>query len=94
MSLLDAVPAVLELDSLDRRRAEMLFALSVLNARRGYLHVAKGYGRECLALLGRIGTDTCAECATSTTSIYGVLLPDFLHQDTVRAALKPFKIRI
>lgn len=94
MSLLNASAAIKELDSLDRKRAETLFTLAVLNARHGYKRVARGYAEECILLLRRIGTETYEECATSDICCQGVVLPEFLHEDVVRARLKPFQVQV
>jgi hypothetical protein len=88
MSLLNAAVALQVLDLLDRKRRDMLFVLAILNAERGYLHVAEGYAKECLALMKRIGTDSCAECAATAPTIEGVALPEFLHEATVRGRLQ------
>ena len=94
MSLINASVALRELDSLDRKKAEILFTLAILNARHGYGRVAKGYAEECILLLRRIGTETYEECATSVVCCQGVALPEFLHEDVVRARLKPFQVQV
>lgn len=88
MSLLDAVSVLEELDALDRKRAQALYALAILNAQRGYKRVAKGYAEECIRLLRRIGTRTYEECATNSVRLGEVALPEFLHEDVVRARLQ------
>jgi hypothetical protein len=92
MSLLAAVHAFGEIDSLERRRAETLYASAVLLARSGYGHAAKGFGKECIALLKKIGTDTQEECATHMASVCGVPLPEYLHEDVVRDRLGGFAV--
>lgn len=94
MSLLSASIALKDLDSLDRKRAETLFILAVLSAKRGYLRVAQGYAEECILLLSRVGTETYEECVTSGLCCQGVVLPDFLHEDVVRARLKSFHVQV
>ena len=87
MSLLNASAALNELAQLDRKRAETLFVLAVLNVRHGYLHVAEGYAKECIFLLRRIGTESYEDCATNRIALEGVVLPEFLHEDVVRSRL-------
>lgn len=87
MALLNSYSALKELDSLDRKKAEMLYVLAVLNAKHGYKLVAKGYAEECIKLLRHIGDKTYKECATTTVCIGGVALPEFLHEDVVRQQL-------
>jgi len=94
MSLLNASVLTKELDLLDRKRAEILFVLAILNAKRGYVRVAKGYAEECILLLHRIGADSYKECATNFTCLEGVAMPEFLHEDVVRARLKPFQVQV
>ncbi len=94
MSLLNASVALRELDFLDRKRAETLFTLAVLSAMHGYMRVAKGYAEECILLLRRIGTETYEECATSVVCCNGVILPEFLHEDVVRARLGSFQVQV
>lgn len=94
MSLLDASAALRELDSLDRKRAETLFVLAVLNANHGYYRVARGYAEECILLLSRIGTESYEECATNFVCLQGIVLPEFLHEGVVRARLKELEVQV
>ena len=92
MSRMKVIPLLNELDTLDRRRAETLYALFILHARLGDKRVAKGYAEECIEILRCLGSDTYEECVTDVTSIGGVTLPDFLHEDMVRAQLRFFGV--
>lgn len=94
MSLLDAVSVLKELDTLDRKRAETLYVLAILNAQRGYKRVAKGYAEECIRLLRHIGTRTYEECATNSVCLGEVMLPEFLHEDVVRARLQSLGVSV
>lgn len=94
MSLPDVTSALKELDTLDRKRAETLYVLSILNARRGYKLVAKGYAEECIRLLRHMGNNTYEECATNFTCLGGVALPDFLHEEVIRARLQPLGVLV
>ena len=94
MSILNAVSVLNELETLDRRKTQVLFVLAILNAKHGYPCVAKGYAEECILLLRRIGTDSYEECATNIPSLGGVLLPELLHEEVVRERLKFFKIEL
>ena len=66
MPLLKAVSVFKEVDSLERKRAEMLYVFAILSAKSGYCHIAKGAAEECILLLRKIGADTMEECATQT----------------------------
>ncbi len=94
MSLLNASSALRELDSLERKKAEVLFVLAVLSAKHGYKSIAKGCAEECILLLRRVGAESYEECATSVVNLEGVILPDFLHEDTVRARLMSFGVQV
>jgi hypothetical protein len=92
MSLMNATAMFKEIDALERKRAEMLYATAVASAQSGYSRVAKGFAEECILLLRKIGTNTYQECATGAPCLEGVTMPDFLHEGVVRERLKTFGI--
>lgn len=94
MSLMDAVSVMREVDALERKRAERLYALAIINARSGYQRVAKGYAEECVLLLRKIGAETYEECATCTACVEDVPMPEFLHEDVIRQSLASYKISL
>lgn len=94
MSLHNASKALRELALLDRKRAETLFVLAILSARHGYSLVARGYAEECIALLGRLGTESYEDCATNFVRLEGVELPELLHEDVVRNRLSAYGVQV
>jgi len=94
MSTTNAISALKNLHILDLKKAEMLFALAILNAQHGYRRVAKGYAEECISLLKRIGTNTLEDCVTNLISLEGVAMPEFLHENVVRVRLESYDIHI
>ena len=94
MSLNNVVTAQKLLNTLSRERAETLYVLAVLNAKSGYQEVAAGYARECIKSLKLMGTDTLEECTTNLVCLEGVFIPEFLHEDVVRANLRALKVKL
>ena len=94
MSLMNASSVLLEIDALERKRAERLYALAIINVHSGYQRVAKGYAEECILLLRKIGDDTYEECATRTACVENIPMPEFLHEDVVRQNMAFYKITL
>lgn len=87
MSLENTAVAFKVLADLRRKEAETLYVVAVLAAQSGLTEIAAGSARECVKLLASLGTDTMEECATRSTVVAGVALPEFLHEDVVRERL-------
>ena len=94
MPFFNTIAAAKTLNDCRHKEAETLYVLAVLYARHGYKEVATGFGRECIGLLRRLGTDTMEDCATNFVCLEGVALPEFLHEDVVRDRLKTHKIEV
>lgn len=80
------------IDSLDRNQAAVLYASAIAHARRGDRHIAKGFAEQCILLLRDIGSHTVEDCATEVSTVGGVAIPDFLHEEVVRQRLGAYQI--
>jgi hypothetical protein len=92
MAISIAASVLEELDSLDRKRTEALYASSVAAAQSGYSHLAKGLGEECIVALRKRHATTREETATHQACVGGIAMPEFLHEDVVRQRLGTFNI--
>ena len=93
-SLLNMSAVLRDMDTMDRRRAGMFYALAVIAAKSGYKRAAKGFGEECILLLTKIGTNSFEECATVDALVEDVVMPDFLHENIVRERLSLFGVEL
>ncbi|HEY4488687.1 MAG TPA: hypothetical protein VJB97_04165 [Candidatus Paceibacterota bacterium] len=83
-----------EVDDLERRRAETLYAAAVQSAHTGNMRISKGFAEECVLVLRRVGTDTQEECVARSARIGKVELPDFMHEEVVRQKLRSFGVNL
>jgi hypothetical protein len=67
--------------------AELAYAIAVRLQAEGRVRMASDYGRTCLALYEELPTSTIEQCTPTHMKVAGVSLPDYLHEDVVRARL-------
>lgn len=79
-------------DKNPKKAAELAYVIAMNAKHNGNEQKAIEFGKECLRLLDIVGPQTMEECTPIFTTINGVALPEFLHQDVVKDRLSPLII--
>ena len=67
--------------------AELAYAIAFRRQAEGRVREAAKYACACLALYAELPTNTIEQCTPTRMEVAGVSLPDYLHEDVVRARL-------
>jgi len=70
-----------------KMQAENCYAQAVVCLGRAELDQAKHYGEKAIELYERVRIETLQDAAPTRMQIFGIYLPDIMHEDVVKKKL-------
>ncbi|MBI5077738.1 hypothetical protein HZB94_05175 [Candidatus Falkowbacteria bacterium] len=82
------------LDETLKELAAIYYVLAMQYAQLGQKDLSADYGRRCVETLRAHGDRTLKDCATNQIELFGVPLPEFLHDELVITMLSAHGVTI